>query len=57
MAAHPKKKKGGKKRATLPASRGVVSRKISKVADEHPDWSHKRVVGTALGILRSEKNK
>lgn len=41
----------------LPASKKVVSAKIRKVREEHPDWPMKRVVGTALGILRSEKEK
>lgn len=59
MAGHPKKKGKGKgsKRATLPASRKVVSAKISKVARDHPEKTQKQVVGMALGILRNEKNK
>ena len=58
MSSHPKKKKAeGKKRATLPASRKVVSAKISKVSRDHPEKSQEQVVGMALGILRSEKNK
>ncbi len=61
MAEHPApkpkpKKKGKSKRATLPASKDAVSAKISIVRKEHPDWPMKRVVGTALGILRSRKS-
>jgi hypothetical protein len=51
------KKTKSKTRATLPASKAVVSAKISKVRHEHPEWPMKRVVGTAMGILRDENKK
>ena len=38
-------------------SDSCVSRKISILKDEHPDWSHEQIVAVALSMCGKSKNE